>query len=726
MTGLPETTAKVVSIGTSEFPLPGSVDRRLALVEWFARETSQKFSATAVSGRLPHGADLTKPEILARAFDVIALRSRFVLKDIRRLDPIVFPCIVFQKDGPPLVLTKISGKMATIVDPVAADMLRDIRLKDLRRKIKPGVLLVTKAEDAINQRLDPESALPRTSHWFWGAVRANWGAWFQIVVAAFCMNVLALALPLFVMNVYDRVIPNLAFVTLWTLALGVAIALAFDLLLRSARVSIIERISRRVDLKVASSLFAHAMNVKLLTRPGGAAGMANTIRDFDTVRDFFASTTVVSLIDLMFIGIFLGALYMIVGPIALVPLLAVPVVMILALIAQVPMGKAAEQAQRIATKRHVVLVESLVGVESIKSLNAEPVMQREWETAVAAASRVNSRTKTWSSVASNGTMLIQQGVSVIIIVWGVFLVSEGEISVGGLIAANILAGRVLAPLGTIAQTIFRAQHAVKALKSLNQFMHLPTERGPTVTSDLRAGAGQLEFRRLSFTYPGCPTPVLTGMNFTVTPGETVGVLGKVGSGKTTMGKLATGLIEPQSGQILLDDIAITQYDPSELRRSVGYLPQHPDLFTGTLRENLTIGVADASDEAIHKALYYAAMDSFVAALPDGIETFLGEQGNRLSGGQKQGVALARLLLRKPKLLFLDEPTSAMDHQMESLVAERLNDLANTGMGMILCTHRMSLANIVDRLLVVDQGRIVLDGPRDEVLAKLSSNANTVE
>lgn len=726
MTVGPDTAAKVVSIGTSDFSNPRDRDARLAIVAWFARAKDQTFNAAAVEGRLPQGADLTRPDVLARALELVSLRSRFVLKDIRRLDPIVFPCVVFQKDGPPLVLTAIDGKTATIVDPSAAEMHRDIRLKDLRRKLKPGVLLVTQAEDTVNRRLDPASAVTKDTHWFWGAVRANWGAWSQIIVAAFCMNLLALALPLFVMNVYDRVIPNLAFVTLWTLALGVAIALAFDLLLRSARVSIIERIGRRVDLKVASSLFAHAMNVKLLTRPGGAASMANTIRDFDIVRDFFASTTVVSLIDLMFIGIFLGALYMIVGPIALVPLLAVPLVMILAFVAQIPMGRAAEQAQRIATKRHVVLVESLVGVESIKSLNAEPVVQREWETAVAAASRVNSRTKTWSSIASNGTMLIQQGVSVIIIVWGVFLVAEGQISVGGLIAANILAGRVLAPLGTIAQTIFRAQHAMKALGNLDKFMQLPTERGPTVTSDLRAGPGQLEFRKVTYTYPGTPNPVLREVSFTVKPGETVGILGRVGSGKTTMGKIATALIEPQSGQVLLDDIASTQYDPSELRRAVGYLPQSPDLFTGTLRENLTIGAAEASDDAIHKALYYAAMDDFVASLPDGIETFLGEQGNRLSGGQKQGVALARLLLRRPRLLFLDEPTSAMDHRMEAQVAERLNALAETGMGMILCTHRMSLANIVGRLMVIDQGKVMLDGPRADVLAKLSANTPKVD
>ena len=724
MTSTPDTAAKVVSIGNPALNDPRPDEDRFALIEWFARDTAQVFNPAAVAARLPQGADLAQPEMLARALAAISLRSQLVLRDIRRLDPVVLPCVVFQKDGPPLVLTSLSGKMATVIDPTSASLLQEVRLRDLRRRIKPGILLVTQAEDAINSRLDPDSAVKPRAHWFWGAVRSNWGAWSQIMLAALCLNLLALALPLFVMNVYDRVIPNLAYVTLWTLAIGVSLALAFDLILRTVRVAIIERIGRRVDLKVSSSLFAHAMNVKLLTRPGGAAGIANAIRDFENVRDVFASATVVSLIDLMFIGIFLGALYMIVGPLALVPLIAVPVAIVLALVAQVPMARAADQAQRIATKRHVVLVESLVGVETIKSLNAEPVMQREWENAVAAASRVNTRTKFWSSIAGNGTMLIQQGVSVVIIVWGVFLVAAGDITVGGLIAANILAGRVLAPLGTIAQTIFRAQYAAKSLANLNGFMALPSERPATIASDLRAGEGKLEFRKVSLTYPGTPTPVLRELSFESAPGEVVAVLGKVGSGKTTMGKVAAGLIDPQSGQVLLDDIAIGQYDPAELRRALGYLPQQPDLFTGTLRENLTIGAPDASDDAINKALYFAAMDSFVASLPDGLETFLGEQGNRLSGGQKQGVALARLLLRKPRVLFLDEPTSSMDHRMEAQVAERLRDLSETGMGMIICTHRMSLAGIADRMLVLDQGRAVLNGPAAEVLEKLGAAAPT--
>ncbi|NJN05338.1 MAG: type I secretion system permease/ATPase, partial [Rhodobacteraceae bacterium] len=320
------------------------------------------------------------------------------------------------------------------------------------------MLLVTGAEDKATTMLSPEAVrkVPRRGHWFWGPVRANWANWAQVLVAAFLLNLLTLALPLFVMNVYDKVIPNLAYVTLWTLAIGVGIALALDLILRTLRANMLESIGRRVDLKVAASLFEQAMQARLLSRPGGAAGIASTIRDFEVVREFFASASFVAVIDLAFIGIFVAVLFFIVGPIAFVPLVAVPLVLLLALFAQVPLGRAAGRAQQMATKRHVVLIEALAGIETIKSLNAEPLMQREWEHAVAASSQVNGRTKLWSNVAINGTMLIQQLVSVLIIVWGVFLVAEGRITIGGLIAANILAGRVLAPLGTMRSDLPRA------------------------------------------------------------------------------------------------------------------------------------------------------------------------------------------------------------------------------------------------------------------------------
>lgn len=351
-------------------------------------------------------------------------------------------------------------------------------------------------------------------------------------------------------------------------------------------------------------------------------------------------------------------------------------------------------------------------------------MQREWENAVAASSQVNGRTKFWSSIASNGTMMIQQAVSVLIIVWGVFLVSDGVITIGGLIAANILAGRVLAPLGTIAQTIFRAQYAFKALAALNRFMALPLEQDAAVTSDAQIKTGAVVVKDVRFSYPDAQVSALNDLSFSVKAGECVALLGRVGSGKTTTGKILSGLIRADSGTVLIDGVALDQYDPAELRRGLGYLPQAPDLFTGTLRENLTVGNARASDDEIKRALYFAAMDEFLAAVPEGLDLFIGEQGRRLSGGQRQGVALARLLLRYPKMLFLDEPTNAMDQRMQGQIIQRLGELNRAGTGMMICTHRQSLAAMADRLIVMDQGRAVLDGRSDEVLDKLRTMGAT--
>lgn len=365
-----------------------------------------------------------------------------------------------------------------------------------------------------------------------------------------------------------------------------------------------------------------------------------------------------------------------------------------------------------------MLVESLFGIETVKSLNAEPVMQREWEKAIAQSARINGRTRFWSNFAVTTTMLTQQAVSVSIIVWGVFLVADNRITIGGLIAANILEGRVLAPLGNIAQTLFRAQHAIKAMRSLSKFMKLPVESPEKLETGLKVTKGALEFKNVSFSYPETPVNALQQVNLRIEPGETVALLGRVGSGKSTLGKMCNGLLSPDSGIILVDGKEIAQYDPAELRDGVAYLTQETELFTGTIKENLMIGRPHATDEEIGRALYYAAMDVFISENPAGLQQFIGEKGNRLSGGQRQGLAIARMVLRKPKVAFLDEPTSAMDRQMESTITTRLAELAHEGMGLILCTHRQSLADIASRVVVIEKGQVVLDGPRAEVAENL--------
>jgi ATP-binding cassette subfamily C protein LapB len=693
----------------------------LATVAWFARFHRRPFTEASLSARLPEGTPLDRPEALAEAFAHIGLRGRVVHARLGAVDPAVLPAVVFRTAGGPLVLVRLTPdrKSATVADP-SLGTETTMRRRDLEREITGPLVLVAPATDGTERRSAPDTAEATRDrrHWFWGPVRENWPAWTQVIVAAFGINLLALAVPLFVMNVYDRVIPNAAVVTLWTLAIGVGIALLLDLALRTLRTGVLEAIARRIDLKAGARIFDQALAARMTARTGGAAGMANTIRDFEQVRDFFGSASFVALIDLAFVGVFVAVLFYVVGPLAWVPLAAIPIVLLLAIVAQVPLGRSAARAQALATKRHVVLVESLLGIEAVKSLNAEPVMQREWENAIAASSRINGRTRFWSGLATNGTQAVQQGVSVVIIVWGVHLVTEGRITVGALIAANLLAGRALAPLAAIAQTIFRAHYARKAMQSLDTLMALPREWSDTVRSDLRVTEGAVEMREVVFRYPAAEHPAIAGLSLEIRRGETVALLGRVGSGKTTVGKLLNGLLAPDSGNILIDGHAFAQFDPAELREGVGYLTQDSELFTGTLRENMTIGRPGASDEDVRRALHLAGMDAFVAANPAGLDLYIGEKGNRLSGGQRQGVALARLLLRRPKILFLDEPTNAMDQQMETAFIQRIAALKAEIPTLILCTHRMSLAATAERFIVLDQGRKVLDGPKEEVMATL--------
>ncbi len=696
--------------------------RYLPIVQVLCRHHSLPFADVAVEKSVPYDYESQDWHVLPRLLETVGLKSRFVMRRIADIDPMVLPCVCVRKNGHPVLLLAVdfAQKSVTFTDLLEGDFTQEETLKRFQRSVQREILMVTPEADATASRMDADTLASENpnEHWFWRPIRQNRGAWFQILIAALGINIFGLALPIFVMNVYDRVIPNLAMVTLWTLAFGVVIALLMDLVLRVIRANVLELAGRRIDLKIAAQLFQHATNIRLLDRRGGAAGIANQIREFESVREFFTSSSFIAVIDLMFIGIFVFVLWIIVGPIAIVPLLAVPLVMIIALLAQIPIGSSIEKSQQLSAKRHLVLIESLLGIETIKSLNGEPVMQKEWENAVAASSRISGKTRFWSNFAISSTMVIQQSVSVVILVWGVYLVSAGRITVGGLIAANILAGRVLAPLGNICQTLVRAQHAIKSLKAISEYMQLPVETSAGQRSDLQVRQGTIELKDVSFTYPNAKVAALQNISLKLPAGQSCGVLGRVGSGKTTFGKMLVGLIPADQGLLLIDGHEIQNYHSSMLRNGIGYLPQDPDLFTGTILENLLLGRPYATDEEINRALYYSGMDYFIAENPEGLHQFVGEKGNRLSGGQRQAVSLARLLLRRPKVLFLDEPTNAMDNATESTVIQRLQELQKEGVSLLISTHRNSLAKTVDRLIILDRGKIVADGESKNILAQL--------
>ena len=699
-------------------------DPLLACLEYVAKSFRQPFSRSGALIGLPLRDGRLSVDLLSRAATRMGLSARVVKRKASRAPAIVVPFIVLLEKGDAAVVIEkdATRKSMKIVLPANSDEVREVSYDWLAKHTTGFLIYISVAGAGVPEATAPKAEASK-GHWFWSTVLQYWPSWLQIVIAALLVNLLGLATPLFVMTVYDRVIPNLAIPTLWALAAGVAIALVLDFVLKFVRAIVLDSTGRRIDMKVAANLFEHALAIKMKDRQSTAGATASQIREFETVRDFFTSSSIIAMTDLVFIGIFIFVMWLIVGPIAYVPLLAVPVVLLASVLIQIPLSRSVVHTQLQTSRRQSILVESLIGIESIKAASGEGVMQRKWEDAIAATARANSTTRLWSSLALYFTGTVQQGVGVVVIVWGVFLVAAGDITVGGLIASNILAGRVLAPLGNIAMTITRAQQAFAAMRQLGAFMSLESERRDKVATGKLVPSGKVEFRDVSFTYDGAPTPALSNISIKIVPGERVGIIGRVGSGKTTLGKLMTGFYDADQGSILVGDVDTRAYEISDLRQAVCLVPQEPDLFSGTLRENILLANPTASEEEISAVTRISGVDHFAAVHPLGLAMPIGERGRGLSGGQRQAVALARMLLKDTcKVLFLDEPSSAMDTASENHLVNELDTWLGRDRTLVVCTHRGSFLNLVDRLVIVENGKIVADGPKKKVLADLQKRS----
>jgi ATP-binding cassette subfamily C protein LapB len=564
----------------------------------------------------------------------------------------------------------------------------------------------------------PEVNRLRGRHWFWGRIAENRALYRDVLLAAFLINVFAVGMPLFVMNVYDRVVPNNAIETLWVLAAGLAIVLFGDIVLRTLRGYFVDLAGSRADVKISAHIMERVLGMRMEERPASAGSFAATLRAFESVRDFISSATVVTFIDVPFALVFLVVIGWIAWPMILPFAVGVSVLLLYALSVQGRMHELSETTYRAGAQRNATLVESLVGLETVKSLGAEAPLQRKWEKSAALLSRVGAQLRLLSATATNGAGLVQQLVSVSMIVVGVYLIGEGELSMGGLIACYMLSSRAMAPIGQVAGLLVQYHNAATALTSLDQMMQREVER-PDGSNFISRGSfrGDIEFRDVSFAYPGQQIEALRNVSLRIRAGERVAILGRVGSGKTTLEKLILGLYRPTAGAVLIDGIDVRQLDPAELRRHIGYVQQDITLFYGSLRENITIAAPLAEDAQVLKAAEVAGILDFVNAHPQGFDLLVGERGESLSGGQRQGVALARAVIKDPPILLLDEPTASMDHSSEEEIKRRLGAFARHKT-MIVITHRTSLLDLVERIIVVDGGRVVADGPKAQVVEAL--------
>lgn len=693
-------------------------DPLLAALEFLAAHHGKPFSRAAVLQGLPLTNGLLTLDLFARGAERLGFEAKVVNRRPSEVSGLVCPYIVLLKSGDAAVVIEKRHRAWTV--PVIVPGVSDVKKKRLAQLDREALdIVIYVADRAQQEAVASGAAMTRRmkGHWLWAVVLRLWPTWLYVILAALVINLLGLALPLFVMNVYDRVIPNNSVPTLWALAVGVVIALGADFVLRMLRAGVIESSGRRVDMRVSSVLFEQALDATMASRATRAGEFANHIREFESVRDFFTSSSIMSVIDLMFIGIFLGLLYMIVGELALVPLLAVPVVLAATLLIQIPLSRSVNAAQLTKTSRHTILVESMVAVETVKAVAGEGVLQKKWEDAVAGSVRASSSMRFWSSLAMYFSMTVQQCVSVVLIIWGVYLVAAGSITIGALIASNILAGRVLAPLGSIAMTLARAQQSFSALRQLNAMMRLDRDHKAPPAGGGRIDAGRLEIRDLEFAYPGQQTGALNGLSLKIAPGERVGVIGRVASGKSTLGKLLAGLYLPDQGSVMIDGTDIRHVWMADLRKAVAYVGQEPELFAGSLRENILFG-RSVDQRTFEEAAQAAGIAALAQSHPLGYALPVGERGRAISGGQRQAVAIARALIGRPRVLFLDEPTSAMDNLTEAAFIRSFREWLKPDTTLLLATHRVSMLALVDRLIVIEGGRVAADGPKDKVLASL--------
>jgi ATP-binding cassette subfamily C protein LapB len=672
----------------------------------------------ALAAGLPLRNGRITPALISRAAARANLVSSILKKPLEAIRSEFVPAILLLEGEEACILLgwDADKQNARVVFPELGDAEIRMPVEEMAARYS-GYAIVVKPKFTFDERA-PSVGNVHLKHWFWGSLAENSRIYRDIMLAAFLINMFALAMPIFTMNVYDRIVPNRSMETLWVMVVGVMLVVVADFALRTMRGYFLDWASHRIDVKLSARIMEQVLGVRLEQRPNSVGSFASNLRSFETVRDFITSATITTLIDIPFALIFI----LVIGWISwsmVIPVLAGSVIMLIyALSVQAKMHELSETMYRASAIRNATLIESLVGLETVKALGIEGYMQRKWEKSATFLTEVSGKLKLLGASINNGAMGIQQVVTVLLVLLGVYLVINGDLTMGGLIACTMLSSRALAPVSQAAGLMTQYHNASTALTSLDEVMKKPVER-PLDSNFLSrpAFAGDIEFREVSFNYPGTDVNALKHVSFRIRAGEHVAILGRMGSGKTTLHKLILGLYQPTAGAILIDGIDSRQIDPAELRRSVGYVQQDTNLFFGSMRENIAIAYPHADDALVLAAAQIGGIDEFINTHPRGFDMSIGERGETLSGGQRQGVGIARAVITNPSIILLDEPTSAMDHSGEELVKKRLMEMS-VGKTLMVITHRSSLFDLVDRIIVIDGGKIVADGNKEQVIDAL--------
>jgi ATP-binding cassette, subfamily C, bacterial LapB len=659
------------------------------------------------------GAIRDLPEMISESFDpkaaVAALRHVGFEASLGEMAPTALkaslcPLIAFANTGEAIVVDTVDEDGVALVRHFPANSA------PVEERISvPELAVHLNAYFILSRKIHTSARIKDKNDWFWGSLLQGRWLYGQVFVAAALTNFLGLSTSLFIMVVYDRVVPNEAIESLIALTIGVLIALSFEFVIKTLRAQFVDKAGRRADARMTRLIFDKILDMKLDTRRQKSGAMASIVREFDTLREFFTSATLVAVVDLPFIFLFIWVISLIAGPLALIPLVAVPIVIATGLVIQPFLARITEGSMKSNMSKQSVLVETLNGLETVQATGSGRLMRKRFEESSDAQSELGLKSRMLSQFAINSAASVQQLAQIATIFYGVFLIQDGTITMGAMIAAVILGGRTLAPLSQLASAMSRANGAREAYRSLSSIMAAKHDADTATRPRLSRPhlAGSIELKNVSYSFPGSTSPVLRNISLKIPAGQKVALVGRMGSGKSTLSRLISGLIEPTEGSVLIDGVDLRQIDKSDVRRNLGVMLQETWLFSGTVKENLQMGFFEYDDAHLLNIAKISGVDEFVGSHPQGYDMELQERGEGLSGGQRQSINLARALLHDPNLLVLDEPTSSMDTATERSVIERLGSWIGERT-LVMVTHRNTLLQLADRVLVVEQGQIIAD------------------
>ncbi|MGF1779717.1 type I secretion system permease/ATPase [Vibrio nomapromontoriensis] len=675
-------------------------------------------SPEALVNGLPLSEGKLTPFLLPRAAERAGLVAKENRSTLDGIPSIVFPVILLLKGGDACVLNSIDSENneAEVITLESGLVPISVPLDDLIEQFIGRYFLVKK-QFRYDER-SPEVLKTREGHWFWGTIWESKHIYRDVLMASLVINIFAVAAPLFTRLVYDKVVPNLAFETLWVLAAGIFIVFGFDLVLKLMRSYFIDVAGKKSDILISSKLFSKVMGIRMESRPPSVGAFARHLQEFESIREFFTSATIASLIDLPFALLFLVLIWLMAGNLVIIPIIGVVILIIYSLLIQAPLRRAIEEGSRLASQKYANLIESLAGLETVKIFGAQSQYQYRWEEAVAHMANWNIKSKRITDGIQNTAGFVQQSSNVGMVILGVYLISDGNLTMGGLIAATMLSSRAIGPLVQLSLLSTRYNQAKSSMTIIEQVMAMPDEQEEGKRYIHRPIIhGKIELDRVTFHYPDSPMASIRDLSLTIEPGEKVAIIGRIGSGKTTLERLIMGLYQPTEGHVRIDDTDIAQLHHVDVRRNIGCVPQDCNLFFGSIRDNITLGRPLVDDRDVMDAANRAGVTVFTQQDPAGLERQVGEGGLLLSGGQRQAVAISRAFLARPPILIMDEPTSAMDNRSELHIKTQLKQLKSTET-LVLITHKTSMLDVVDRVIVMEKGAIIADGPKAQVLNDL--------